>query len=48
MAASAAVSSAGEARQWPHDVARRPDMMSPGSGASLADNLWHSGRPAVI
>jgi hypothetical protein len=30
------------ARAFRDDVARRSDMMSPGCGASLADNLWHS------
>ena len=30
------------ARAFRDDVARYSDMMSPGSGASLADNFWHS------
>jgi hypothetical protein len=30
------------ARAFRDDVARRSDMMSPGSDASLAGNLWHS------
>ena len=35
------------ARAFRDDVARCSDMMSPGSGASLADNFWHSVVGAV-
>jgi hypothetical protein len=31
----------GSRRGFRDDVARDSDMMSPGRGASLADNFWH-------
>jgi hypothetical protein len=35
------------ARAFRDDVARYSDLMSPGSGASLADNLWQPSGSAV-